>query len=218
MVEPYYKDEMVTLYLGRCESILPQLEVRADLLLTDPPFGIGFAAQPTKWQRRAGMLPIGWDDSRIVLPKFDAVTQIIWGGNYFELPITRGWLAWYKPDAPPSIGQFELAWTNRETTSRLFIQSISATNAERVGHPTQKPLALMKWCIDIVALGSGALIVDPYAGSCTTLVAAKLRGCRSIGIEASEKYCELAVKERLNRPLPLFDDERANYEQQQIFS
>jgi site-specific DNA-methyltransferase (adenine-specific) len=73
-------------------------------------------------------------------------------------------------------------------------------------HATAKPLELMKWCLEQAKAKKGELVLDPFAGSCTTLVAAKLLGCRSIGIEANEKYCELAVKERLSRPLPLFEE------------
>jgi site-specific DNA-methyltransferase (adenine-specific) len=84
-------------------------------------------------------------------------------------------------------------------------------------HPTQKPVDLCAWLIRTYT-NEGDIVLDNTCGAGTTLVAAKLTGRRSIGVESGLKYCELAVRERLNRPMPLFDDERANYEQQQIFS
>ncbi len=119
---------------------------------------------------------------------------IIWGGNYYELPLSRCWLSWCKPDAPPSMGNVELAWTNLNDNSRYLIHSIRATNKERVGHPTQKPLRVMRWSLMIPDLPPGSLICDAFAGSGTTLVAAKEQGHSAIGIEISEAYCEIAAK------------------------
>ena len=104
---------------GDCFEILPTLS-RLDALVTDPPYGIGFAGQPTKWQRRAGHEAKPWDDSTIdsldsLIAMADAC--IIWGGNYYALPPCRGVLSWFKPDAPPSMGHFELAWTTLDRTA-----------------------------------------------------------------------------------------------------
>jgi len=183
-----------TLYLGDCMEVLPLLD-RVDAVITDPPYGIGFAAQPTKWQRLAGKQAEGWDDA--IAPDMDALralgdVQIIWGGNYYPLPSTRGWLSWFKPDAPPSMANFELAWTNQDRNARQLSVSIGATNAERVGHPTQKPLALMRWCIE--QAGNPASIVDFFMGSGTTGVAAIQAGAKFIGIEREPKYFDIACK------------------------
>lgn len=165
-------------------------------MLTDPPYGIGFAAQPTKWQRRAGMEPRDWDDSTVPsivhrLPERGAA--IIWGGNYYSLPISRGWLCWQKPDAPPSMAPFELAWTSLDMNSRQLSVSISATNAERVGHPTQKPVALMKWCLTFLESHPGP-VLDPFMGSGSTGVAAVQRGRNFIGIERDPAYFTMACR------------------------
>ncbi|MCQ4051633.1 site-specific DNA-methyltransferase, partial [Klebsiella pneumoniae] len=90
---------------GDCREVLPVLPA-CDLILTDPPYGIAFAAQPTKWQRREGKVAEDWDnmpapDWLMGLMREKAGTLIVWGGNYYNLPPTRGWLAWRKPDAPP---------------------------------------------------------------------------------------------------------------------
>jgi len=191
--KPYYQDEAVTLYHGDCRQIVPLLG-RFDLLLTDPPYGIGFAAQPTNYQRAAGMKPNAWDDSAPdVLPFLErADAHCIWGGNYFPLPTARGWLAWYKRDGPESFGDFELAWTSRNSVTRLFDWTISATNKERVGHPTQKPLALITWCLSFFP--DAATVLDPFAGSGTTGRACKDLGRKCVMIKREESYCEIAAR------------------------
>jgi len=181
------------LILGDCRDILPSLG-KVDAVVTDPPYGIGFAAQPTKWQRRAGRQPEAWDDNPVpivsALP--DIAPSIIWGGNYYLLPQSRGWLSWYKPDAPPSMAHFELAWTSFDANARQLSVSIGETNPERVGHPTQKPLRLMKWCLTFVA--DAETILDPFMGSGTTGVAAVQMGRKFIGIEREEKYFQIACR------------------------
>ena len=163
-----------------------------DAIIMDPPFGIGFASQPTKWQRRAGMDREYWDEfpPDITNLMHLAPVRIIWGGNYFPLPISKSWLCWYKPGSPPSMGDFELAWTNLDKPTAHFTQSISATNAERVGFPTQKPLALMEWTIK--QAGMPETILDPFLGSGTTAVAALKLGRHFLGFEISEAYCKIA--------------------------
>lgn len=183
-----------TLYLADCMDVLPTLG-RVDAVITDPPYGIGFAAQPTTGQRRAGMQRKDWDDQTVLdLPALLALgkVQIVWGGNYYDLQPSRGWLSWFKPDAPPSMAHFELAWTNMDRNARQFSQSISATNPERVGHPTQKPLALMKWCIE--QAGPVQTILDPFMGSGTTGVAAVQMGRKFIGIEREPSYFDIACR------------------------
>lgn len=195
-----------TLYLADCMDVLPTLD-RVDAVITDPPYGINFAMQPTTGQRKAGMERKDWDSRTVanivaILEKGDI--QIMWGGNYYTLPPSRCWLVWHKPDSPPSMSDVELAWTNRDRNSRQFSQSIAATNAERVGHPTQKPLSLMKWCID--QAGNPQTILDPFAGSGTTGVAALEMGLKFIGIEREPKYFEIMC-ERIQRVVdapPLF--------------
>lgn len=182
-----------TLYLGDCREVLPTLG-KVDAVVTDPPYGIGFAAHPTKWQRRAGRQPEAWDDNPvpIVTSLPDIAPAIIWGGNYYSLPPSRGWLSWFKPDAPPSMASFELAWTSFDRNARQISVSIGETNPERVGHPTQKPLRLMKWCLGFLAEAQS--ILDPFMGSGTTGVAAVQMGRNFIGIEREPKYFDIACR------------------------
>ena len=188
------------LILGDCREVLPLLP-RFDLVLTDPPYGIAFAAQPTKWQRRDGKVAEDWDnmpapDWLMGLMREKAGTLIVWGGNYYSLPPTRGWLAWRKPDAPPSMADLELAWTSLDMNSKVLDQSISATNAERVGHPTQKPLRVMAWSLSFAP--DAQTVCDPFMGSGTTGVACAQAGKSFVGVERDRKYFEMAC-ERISR-------------------
>lgn len=202
-MKPYYECAGISIFHGNCREILRDEVLRElgafDLLLTDPPYGIGFAADPTSYQRRAGHPPERWDDQTFddlaSILRYGKI-QIVWGGNYYTLPPSRGWLAWCKPDAPPSMGGAEFAWTNQDRNARYLVQSIAATNPERLGHPTQKPLALIKWCLR--QFPGVETVLDPFMGSGTTLVAARQFGHAAVGIEISEKYCEMAA-ERLRQ-------------------
>lgn len=188
------------LWHGDSREVLPLLP-RFDLVLTDPPYGIAFAAQPTKWQRRDGKVAEDWDnmpapDWLMGLMREKAGTLIVWGGNYYSLPPTRGWLAWRKPDAPPRMADLELAWTSLDMNSKVLDQSISATNAERVGHPTQKPLRVMAWSLSFAP--DAKTVCDPFMGSGTTGVACAQAGKAFVGVERDRKYFEMAC-ERIAR-------------------
>jgi site-specific DNA-methyltransferase (adenine-specific)/modification methylase len=184
------------LYLGDCRDILPTLP-KVDAVVTDPPYGLSYAVRPVVgkgnvWNNKTQGL--AWDnDLPDLSPVIDAApVHIIWGGNYYPLPPVRGWLSWHKPDAPPSLGNFELAWTSIDRTTRQLSVSIAETNPERIGHPTQKPLRLMKWCLGF--LPDAQTILDPFMGSGTTGVAAVQMGRSFIGIEREPKYFDIACK------------------------
>lgn len=182
------------LYLGDCMDVLPTLG-KVDAVITDPPYGIGFGKKHTKWSANRGVILGDWDnvipDVYPLLALSENVT--IWGGERFELPISRGWLTWVKPDAPPTFASTEFAWRSLDTPARHFVYSISATNGERIGHPTQKPVALMKWCIE-QCKNNPQTILDPFMGSGTTGVAAVQMGRKFIGIEREPKYFEIACR------------------------
>lgn len=187
--QPYYDHQGITIYHGDCREILPHLEP-VDLVLTDPPYGI--LDHGGKWGKKADLQ---WDRETATGIREVAArgaAAVIWGGNYFVLPPSRGWLVWFKRDAVPSASQVELAWTSRDMNSALIDHPVAATNAERIGHPTQKPLRVMRWCIGFFP--NARTILDPFMGSGTTLRAAKDLGRRAIGIEIEERYCEIAAK------------------------
>jgi len=191
--------DSVTIIRGDCRDVLP---VECDAVVTDPPYGIGFAAQPTKWQRRAGQKPEEWDDKPADVAGLMGLSEcvVIWGGNYYGLPPTRGWLSWFKPDAPPSMASMELAWTSRDMNARQISHSIAATNAERVGHPTQKPVRVMAWCMEQARVPENALVLDPFAGSGSTGVACIRTGRRFCGIERDAGHFA-TMRKRLEKEL-----------------
>ena len=184
------------LYLGDCREILPTLG-KVDAVVTDPPYGIKFASQPTKWQRLAGREAQTWDDTTIA--ELSAIidvapARVVWGGNYYPLELSKGWLCWHKPDAPPSMANVELAWTNLAMNAKSIVHTIAATrDAEGYGyHPTQKPVAVMLWTLS--QIGLPASVLDPFMGSGTTGVACVKLGSRFIGIEINPQYFEVACK------------------------
>jgi len=204
MIEPYYCENGITIYCGDNRQILPMLDP-FDLLLTDPPYGIG--ADNRKRALSRGLLAnpkdygeTNWDsappDAWMILQAVSKATNaIVWGGNYFTLPPSSCWLVWDKLNGNLDFADCELAWTNLPKAvrriSHLWNGMLRKGQEDRF-HPTQKPLDVMSWCIGHVP--EATTVIDPWMGSGTTLVAAKLRGLKATGIEINEKYCEIAVQ------------------------
>ena len=208
-IKPYYQHQGITIYHGDCREILPELG-RFDLLLTDPPYGIKAGA---KGKVGGGGIPAfggkfvpardygthSWDDSPIDQELIDSAVAmckqaIIWGGNYYAMPPSPSWLVWDKRNGANYFADCELAWSNLGCAVRkiehLWHGMLRKDNEERF-HPTQKPLGVMSWCISLSKTAGSVL--DPFMGSGTTLLAAKLHGLTAVGIEMSEKYCEVAA-------------------------
>jgi len=207
------------LWHGDCREVLPLLPA-FDLVLTDPPYGIGFAAQPTDYQRKNGMKPTDWDnvpapDWLLGLMREKAAALIVWGGNYYTMPPTRGWLAWRKPDAPPSMAHLELAWTSYDMNAKMLDHSIAATNGERVGHPTQKPLRVMVWSLSFAP--EAQTVCDPFMGSGTTGVACAQLGKVFTGIERERRYFDIACRriEEAQKQGRMFEPELTTLPEQQ---
>lgn len=197
---PYYDRDGITIYNADCRKVLPFLE-RFDLLLTDPPYGIGVDKMTLGNGRRKiyrgqeewdAKPPSRWQIEQMVEIADNA---ILWGGNYFALPETRCVLVWDKGTGDNDFADCELAWTNLDRVVKKHFQSWVGANAKDKGcervHPTQKPLALMRWCLSLVP--NAVTVLDPFMGSGTTLVAAKLEGRQAVGIERDERYCEAAA-------------------------
>ena len=136
----------------------------------------------------------GWDKKpdKIYFDEIFRVSnyQIIWGGNYFELPLSRGWFVWTKPERGFSLSEAELAWTSKDAPIRIFDYRRSDPDRE---HPTQKPLSLMTWCV-LNNTKPGDTILDPFMGSGTTGVACVQTGRNFIGIEIDPGYFKIAEK------------------------
>lgn len=194
--KPYYEDEArgIVIYCGDCRDILPHLP-KVDLLLTDPPYGIADKMQGGTWGKQYGDVYKQWDATPADPKAFIELAQasVIWGGNYLELPASRGWLIWDKTLRGMTFADCELCWTNADMNSRVFsyMQPNGFLKQER-HHPTEKPLALMRWCLGFFP--KAETVLDPFMGSGTTLVACKQLGRKCIGIELEEKYCEIAVR------------------------
>lgn len=204
-MKPYYDEKGIVIYNADCREVLPLPEM-ADLLLTDPPYGLQEnahrVASRTKLAATTDYGSFHWDSEpatreEIRLSRLSAKRCIIWGGNYFDLPPQRGWLVWDKQNSG-NFADAELAWTDLETSVRIFrflwngmIREGKWRGVPRV-HPTQKPDELMSWCLSFAP--EAQMIIDPFMGSGTTLVSAKNSGRRAIGIEIEEKYCEIAAK------------------------
>ena len=189
---PYYDHDGITIYHGDCRDVLPLLEP-VDLVLTDPPYGIGANKQTLGTGRKKFSRGDDWDANRVEwLPELLEKGQhvCIWGGNYYAdcLPATNDWLVWHKDNDGLSFSEVELAWTNFGKQARHLTHH---WGGEVKQHPTQKPLPVMRWCLSY--LPDANTVLDPFMGSGTTLVAAKREGRRAIGIEIEERYCEIAA-------------------------
>jgi len=191
--------DTATLYCGDCNDILGSIG-HVDAIITDPPYGISADKKNahssirdnSQWEKK------DWDK----LPEkstFDALLTMadkiaIWGGNYFShyLPPSPCWLVWRKPESETgfSLADAELCWTNTNGAVRM------KTFLRRDGneHPTQKPVSLMSWCLSILKVPAGGVVLDPFMGSGTTGVSCMQNGFRFIGIEKDRGYFLIAKK------------------------
>jgi DNA modification methylase len=179
---------------------------KADLLLTDPPYGIGYAGSMALGQKRFGWKQHkgGWDEEKPdngVLQYLCEITdkQIIWGGNYFtdNLPPTMGWLIWDKGQRDFSLADGEMAWTSFDNALRILSLSRAEANREEKNHATQKPVKLIIWCFEYADRHSKEeikLVLDAYLGSGTTMVASHQLKRKCYGMELDPKYCDVIVR------------------------
>lgn len=217
---PYYEHAGITIFHGDCREILPIVSARAVhpaalvAIVTDPPYGMSYVPLrgsdgSKRWSDRKGVAVHG--DSEAFRPShlLNFPQVVLWGAHWYakDLPTSGGWLIWDKTPKGAkdgfAAGHCDLAWTNlRQSTVKFSLQwGGEARDGEAFFHPTQKPVTLMGWCIDLCA--GRDLVVDPYCGSGPTLAAAKLRGIQAVGIEIEEKYCEIAAK-RLSQEVLAF--------------
>lgn len=188
----YYADDSVCIIHGDCRDVLPMLP-KVDLVLTDPPYGIGKRMQGGTWGKNNSYIEFRkWDVAlsnkliKIVMKSGNDI--IIWGANHFALPATRCYLVWNKTNSMKTISDCELAFTNFDRPIKRFDWPVGK---HEFGHATQKPIKLFLWCM---SFSNFKIVLDPFLGSGTTLVAAKQLGRKAIGIEIEEKYCEIAAE------------------------
>ncbi len=190
-----------TLYLGDCREIMRSLP-KVDAVVTDPPYGIRADKHNSKppddphgWRHYGP--EIGWDSCRQteVVRSIAAmnVPAIVWGGNYYTdvLPPSMGWLVWDKGQQDFSLADVELAWWSEWKAARRLLYPRALAIREGGLHPTQKPRAVMEWCVAKVPEG---VVLDPFMGSGTTGVACANLGRKFIGIEIERKYFDIACE------------------------
>jgi DNA modification methylase len=179
-----------------------------DAVVTDPPYGISKI-----WVGGKGH---GWgnaDAHKLVRNEWDAAPPdpivigwiksqrqaVVWGGNYFDLPLSRCWYVWNKPERGFTLAEAELAWTNFDSVVRVCDAPRSEADRE---HPTQKPIRVMQFCVE----KTRGTVCDPFMGSGTTGVACARLGRKFIGIEIHEPYFDIACRriEQAQRQRDLF--------------
>jgi len=223
-MKPYYEHAGITIFLGDCREILPN--VKAEAFCTDPPWGLSGSSGTVGRSRAKAIYSSAFvDDERFVR---DVASPVV---DYMRLAGMRGCCtpgqrhAWEYPK-PDDIGCITHPVANGlgpwghagwqpvlfygrdpmlgKTISRMVYQAPSGcTHDSQINHPCPKPLPVMRWLVRRVAI-CGETILDPFMGSGTTLVAAKLEGRKAIGIEIEERYCEIAAK-RLAQEVFNFD-------------
>lgn len=210
---PYYQDDLVTLYHG--DSINDSHSwLSADVLVTDPPYGGGFRSRHgwrdgenekirvigdestltrdtalELWGNRPALVFGFW---RRPIPE-NTRQVIVWdkrGGNGFSGDYTMPWA-----DTTEQIYVLGQGWTGKRVPAIYSIPSLHSASPERYGHPTPKPVSLME---ELIQKAPPGVIADPFAGTGSTLAAAKNLGHRAIGVELEEKYCEI-IANRLSQ-------------------
>jgi len=191
-------------------DVFPGLPV-ADLVATDPPYGIGLANgvgdggtdASGRYKRAPKQYCGNWDDERPGAEVFARVLKaatvaVIWGGNYFADILPRGgrWLFWDKLNSMPSYSDGEMAWSSIPGSAvKKFTQCNNGLASLKDGerkHPTQKPVSLMVWTIEQAAKCDS--VIDPFMGSGSTGVACAKMGRRFVGIEKERKYFDAACE------------------------
>lgn len=221
------------LILGDCREVLPLLPMH-DLLLTDPPYGIGegqkaaasrYRKTNDRWNGCQDTKQYDggdWDSSAIPswlmqLMLERAKHKIVFGGNYYAMPPATCILVWDK-ETSGDFADAELAWTNLDKAVRLkrhLWSGFRKAVPEDRHHPTQKPLAVMQWAMqqaprDVVS------VLDPFMGSGTTGVACATEGKIFTGIEREQKYFDIAclrIEEAYKQPRLFQDNKPAKPEQ-----
>ena len=205
-MKPYFETENGKLYHGDFMAIMPQLEP-VDLILTDPPYGIGYTGCSLSKRKGLGVIhngivgdKNGIDLSTILNAKCDVV---VFGANNFpeQLPKRGRWFCWDKricESADRMKGSsFELAWRNVDSgfdhMFRIMHGGVVNSDGGKRVHPTQKPINLMMRIIN-EHYPHAKNVLDPFVGSGTTPIACERLCLRWVGIEIDEKYCEIAAK------------------------
>jgi site-specific DNA-methyltransferase (adenine-specific) len=202
----------VTLYCGDCREVMPTLNLwwGTSAVVTDPPYGIAYKSPSGRGLTERGDYPVIVGDTEPFdpAPFLGFPHVILWGANHYadKLPASAAWLVWDKRDGMTSNNNsdVELAWVNSGGSARLIRHlwngMLKASERdERRCHPTQKPIAVMRWCIEHLPTDVDT-IFDPFMGSGPTGIAAVQLGRKFIGIEIEPKYFD-ASRRRIDAAL-----------------
>lgn len=193
----------IALYNMDCMELLRQTPDKYySLCVVDPPYGIDAAnMQMGKGKDKQWKKGKDWDLS-VPTPEYFAelsrvsARQIIWGGNYFDLPATGGWIFWDKERGKDvSFADGELAWTsflNVIKKAPIRFDGFIGADIVRI-HPTQKPVKLYQWLLSNYAK-PGDRILDTHLGSASSAIAAHYAGFDFVGIELDPDYYQAAVR------------------------
>lgn len=222
-IKPFYQDALATLYCGDCREILPRLDFVADLLVTDPPYGQNWQSGRRKVKldklegdqdTQAAVFGVAEALKRLrrgrhayIFGRYDfegstlcESSELIWDKELFNG------------------GNLEIPWANQHEYIQFAVHEISKANREKgygrlaarlrrgtvlrvprlqsvavTKHPTEKPVRLLRELIESSSCFD-ELVLDPFAGSGSTLVAARIEGRRAIGIEIRQSFCEDAAR------------------------
>lgn len=237
MTKPYYQDDLVTLYLGDFREVGNDIVVRADAIVTDPPYGetsLDWDRWPKGWPSAlAGVSNALWcfgsfrmfmdnladfavwkfsheivwekhNGSGFASDKFRRVHELVtlwyrgdWTGLHHEVPRVPGAVkrTVRRKERPTHMGEIAGSRYTSVDGGDLMARSVMRVRSEhgRAVHPTQKPLGIVSPLIEY-SVPAGGLVFDPFAGSGTTLLAAKLAGRRAVGVEIDENYAKAAAR------------------------
>jgi len=206
---PYYQDDFVTIYHGDCREVLPA--VSGDVVLTDFPYGIGVDYGDSFKDTPEYLDEIIRDVLPLALAAAPVVALTSGVGNAWRYPRPTWTLCWHQSNAPTASGKWGFnmwqpvlvygtdPYLKRGRGRRPDVISVGASGTDLVesrnsGHPCPKPLGPWKAVLNRVSPDVTDIVLDPFMGAGTTLVAAKYRGRKAIGIEIEERYCEIAAK------------------------
>jgi DNA modification methylase len=204
---PYYERDGITIYHGDCLDVMRAFADREfSLVHTDPPFGIGNFVQTRGRILGRGKnrgREVTWNDATPPMDVFReirrvAIHRIVWGANFFNcFEPNGGAIVWLKGQKMPNFSKADIAscthFKKTETVSVPWTNFSVAHKAE-TDHPCERPVSLYLWCLNYIPAARTGRVLDPFMGSGTTLVAAKLEGRGAVGIEREERYCEIAAK------------------------
>ncbi len=212
-------------YNGDCMDFMKQcLDKFFELAVVDPPYGMPksslMGAGKLKNRVFKGMKKKGWD----IAPNKEyfnqlfrvSKNQIIWGGNYFYLPPTRGFLIWDKERPWENFSSCEFAWTSFDCSANTFRECTTRTGEDKI-HPTQKSVRLYDYCLRKYAK-QGDKILDTHLGSQSSRIAAYKLGFDFWGTELdSEYFNDGNVRFEQSISMPLFDSPKPILKQEVLF-